>query len=68
MTREQMADRIAELEAQNARLLDRREDPDDDFDACDRDYIPGCGEFDTCDRYGNKLRPLVNEANEPYWM
>lgn len=31
-------------------------------------YNPGCGADDTRDSKGEKLRPRVNEAGEPYWM
>ena len=34
----------------------------------DDDYVPGCGEYDTRDSKGEKLRPYYNDAREPYWM
>lgn len=45
----------------------------DGFDLLDRDgdddlYIPGCGEDDTVDFRGEKLRPRFNEGGEPWWM
>lgn len=74
-----MTERERELEAEVKRLraqLEARErsdyvrrpyHPDDDVEADDY-YRPGCGEYDTRDSKGYKLRPRVNEAGEPYWM
>ena len=43
---------------------------DEDGTGQDREgmYIYGCGEYDTVDSRGEPLRPLVNDAGEPYWM
>ena len=40
---------------------------DGDYEAEDM-HIPGCGEDDTRDSRGRKLRPEYNEAGEPWWM
>lgn len=44
------------------------EDHPDHEDDSDTAYIYGCGEDDTVDSSGQKLRPALNEAGEPWWM
>ncbi len=31
-------------------------------------YQTGCNADDTTDSRGEKLRPLINDAGEPWWM
>ena len=39
-----------------------------DRECDDRRYVYGCGEYDTVDSRGQKLRPARNEGGEPWWM
>jgi hypothetical protein len=64
--------KVAQLEAQLEAQIradyvkpmrgQRYDEEDDEY------YRPGCGEYDTRDSKGAKLRPRVNEAGEPWWM
>ena len=54
------ADAIYEAECDGAEA-ERMDDRDDK-------YVYGCGEYDSVDSRGEKLRPAVNDAGEPWWM
>jgi hypothetical protein len=47
-------------------LMAEREDAHGDF--ADNGYVYGCGADDTVDSRGEPLKPLVNDAGEPWWM